>query len=49
MGQGPGGIGHDQRPASHLLFTVLFNDTHSLSRFYPVQSRPSPHISIDFS
>jgi hypothetical protein len=36
MGQGPGGIGHYQCPTSHLLFTVLFNDTHSLSRPYPV-------------
>jgi hypothetical protein len=47
MGQGPGGIGHYQCPASHLLFTVLFNDTHSLSRLYPV--RAGTHSSIDRS
>jgi hypothetical protein len=38
MGQGPGGIGHYQRPASHLRFTVLFIDTHSLSPLYHVHS-----------
>jgi hypothetical protein len=38
MGQGPGGIGHYQCPASHLLFTVLFIDTHGLSRLYHVLS-----------
>ena len=32
VGQGPGGIGHYQCPTSHLLFTILFNDTHCLSR-----------------
>lgn len=39
VGQGPGGISHYQCPTSHLLFTILFNDTHSLSRLDPVQSR----------
>jgi hypothetical protein len=36
VGQGPGGIGHYQRPTSHLLFTIIFNDTHGLSRLDPV-------------
>ena len=38
MGQGPSGIGHYQCPTSHILFTILFNDTHGLSRLDPVHS-----------
>jgi hypothetical protein len=31
MGQGPGRAGHHQRSPSHLLLTIVFNDTHSSS------------------
>jgi hypothetical protein len=34
MGQGSGRAGHHQRPPSHLLLTIVFNDTHSSSHPY---------------